>query len=206
MNKVKICGITNIEDALLCAKLKVDFIGFIFYKKSPRFIDPEDAKDICKMLANFSIKKVGVFVDESSSYINSIGEKVNLDYVQLHGEESPNLIEEIKLETIKAFSISSKRNKDFEKYNSKYWLFDTFDKDFKGGTGKSFDWSLISEIADREKIILSGGLNLENIGNAIKESKTSFFDICSGVEKSPGVKDVQKLETIVGLIKSWART
>ena len=126
---------------------------------------------------------------------------MELEYVQLHGNESPSFINKISCKTIKAFSIENVANNSYTSYNVNYFLFDTFDKELHGGTGKTFNWDLLSEIEKREDIILSGGLTLENINRAIKESNTTFFDICSGVEESPGIKDVKKLETIVRLIK-----
>ena len=95
MNKVKICGITNLDDALSCAEIDVDFIGFIFYKKSPRFIDVNEAKTICEYLSNYKIKKVGVFVDEIPYKINQIADYIGLDFVQLHGAETPELVNKI---------------------------------------------------------------------------------------------------------------
>ena len=201
MNKVKICGITNFKDALACAKLKVDLIGFIFYSKSPRYLELEKAKDICNQLENYEIKKVGVFVNETIEKVNQIGDELNLDFIQLHGNEDHNYIEKIKFKTIKAFSVKEQITSQYNSFKSTYWLFDTYDKDLHGGTGKSFDWNLISKINNRKKIILSGGLSIDNIKDAMKESNTSFFDICSGVEKTPGTKDIKKLETIVRLIK-----
>lgn len=203
MNKIKICGITNTNDALECVKLKVDFIGFIFYKKSKRFINLEQAQAIIKSL-NTKINKVGVFVNESTQVINEYVEALGLDYVQLHGEEQPKMIEEIKCKTIKAFSVGSSSLKEVVlEYDSEYWLFDSSDDILKGGTGKSFDWNLITDIDSKNKIILSGGLNENNIVSAIENRNINFFDICSGVESSPGHKDIQKLKSIVNLVKSW---
>jgi phosphoribosylanthranilate isomerase len=202
MNKIKICGITNTNDALECVKLKVDFIGFIFYKKSKRFINLEQAQAIIKSL-NTKINKVGVFVNESTQVINEYVEALGLDYVQLHGEEQPKMIEEIKCKTIKAFSVGSSSLKEVVlEYDSEYWLFDSSDDILKGGTGKSFDWNLITDIDSKNKIILSGGLNENNIVSAIENRNINFFDICSGVESSPGHKDIQKLKSIVNLVKS----
>lgn len=202
MNKIKICGITNTNDALECVKLKVDFIGFIFYKKSKRFINLEQAQTIIKSL-NTEINKVGVFVNETTQVINEYVEALGLDYVQLHGEEQPKMIEEIKCKTIKAFSVGSSSLKEVVlEYDSEYWLFDSSDDNLKGGTGKSFDWNLITDIDSKNKIILSGGLNENNIVSAIENRNINFFDICSGVESSPGHKDIQKLKSIVNLVKS----
>ena len=190
MNKVKICGITNLDDALACAEIDVDFIGFIFYKKSPRFIDVNEAKTICEYLSNYKIKKVGVFVDEIPYKINQIADYIGLDFVQLHGAETPELVNKINVKKIKAFSVKSKGGIKYMDYKVDYWLFDTFDKNLHGGTGRTFDWSLLSDISNRDKII-----------DAIKKTEANFFDICSGVEKSPGIKDIKKLQTIVRLIK-----
>ena len=201
MNKVKICGITNLDDALACAKIEVDFIGFIFYKKSPRFIDVNEAKTICEYLSNYKIKKVGVFVDEIPSKVNQIADYVGLDFVQLHGAETPELVNKINIKKIKAFSVKSKGGIKYLDYKVDYWLFDTFDKNLHGGTGRTFDWSLLSDITNRDKIIISGGLSEDNIIDAVKKTEANFFDICSGVEKSPGKKDIKKLQTIVRLIK-----
>ena len=202
MNKIKICGITNTNDALECVKLKVDFIGFIFYKKSKRFINLEQAQTIIKSL-NTEINKVGVFVNETTQVINEYVKALGLDYVQLHGEEQPKMIEEIKCKTIKAFSVGSSSLKEVVlEYDSEYWLFDSSDDNLKGGTGKSFDWNLITDIDSKNKIILSGGLNENNIVSAIENRNINFFDMCSGVESSPGHKDIQKLKSIVNLVKS----
>ena len=202
MNKIKICGITNTNDALECVKLKVDFILFIFYKKSKRFINLEQAQAIIKSL-NTKINKVGVFVNETTQVINEYVEALGLDYVQLHGEEQPKMLKEIKCKTIKAFSVGSSSLKEIVlEYDSEYWLFDSSDDNLKGGTGKSFDWNLIADIDSKNKIILSGGLNENNIVSAIENRNINFFDICSGVESSPGHKDIQKLKSIVNLVKS----
>ena len=121
----------------------------------------------------------------------------------MHGEEQPKMIEEIKCKTIKAFSVGSSSLKEVVlEYDSEYWLFDSSDDNLKGGTGKSFDWNLITDIDSKNKIILSGGLNENNIVSAIENRNINFFDICSGVESSPGHKDIQKLKSIVNLVKS----
>ena len=152
-------------------------------------------------MSNYKIKKVGVFVDEIASKINQIADYVGLDFVQLHGAETPELVSKINIKKIKAFSVKSKGGIKYLDYKVDYWLFDTFDKNLHGGTGRTFDWSLLSEISNRDKIIISGGLSEDNIIDAVKKTEANFFDICSGVEKSPGRKDIKKLQTIVRLIK-----
>ena len=202
MNRIKICGLTNVEDAVLCSDLGVDLIGLNFYSKSKRFVDLKKAYEIAKKLDS-KILKVGVFVNEDIGTINEYVTNLDLDYVQLHGDESPEVIENIDCKTIKAFSARKLNLQvSISKFNSEYWLFDSSDDKERGGTGKIFDWSTISDIFPKEKMILSGGLNKNNIKKAMQETQINFVDVCSGTESSPGYKDVEKLESIVRLVKS----
>ena len=202
MNKIKICGLTNVEDAVLCSNLGVDFVGLNFYSKSKRFIDLKKADEIVKKL-NSSVLKVGVFVNEDITTINHYVINLGLDYVQLHGDENPESVKNINCKTIKAFSAKNPNlQQSVSRFDTEYWLFDSSDDKERGGTGKIFDWSIVSNIFPKEKIILSGGLNEKNIKKAMKETEINFVDICSGVESFPGHKDVKKLESVVRLVKS----
>ena len=201
MNRIKICGITNIDDALLCCDFEIDFIGLNFYSKSKRFIDLKKAELLINKLDS-RISKVGVFVNEDVAIINNYVKSLGLDYVQLHGEEPPEVIGKIQCKVIKAFS--GKQVNLFEyvsQFNTEYWLFDSSDTEQRGGTGEVFDWDTISDIFPKEKLILSGGLNESNIQEAMQRTKINFVDVCSGVESSPGNKDVKKLESVVRLVK-----
>lgn len=199
--KVKICGITNLLDAKNCETLGVDMIGFIFYKKSPRYINLDSSLKIISKLNN-KIKKVGVFVDEEIEVINDISHILKLNYIQLHGDEDNEYIKKIKTPTIKALNGNDiyldSKIKEFSK--PEFILLDNINNDSKGGSGEKFDWKNIVSLDNKEKLILSGGLNEKNIINAM-ETGIKFFDFCSATEKKPGIKDSKKVKTIVKLIR-----
>tara|TARA_B100000674_G_scaffold372455_1_gene314937 strand:+ start:473 stop:1081 length:609 start_codon:yes stop_codon:yes gene_type:complete len=199
--KVKICGITNLLDAKNCEMLGVDMIGFIFYKKSPRYINLDSSLKIISKLNN-KIKKVGVFVDEDIEVINDMSHILKLNYIQLHGDEDNEYIKKIKTPTIKALNGNDinldSKIKEFSK--PEFILLDNINKDSKGGSGEKFDWKNILNLDNKEKLILSGGLNEKNIINAMKTG-IKFFDFCSATEKKPGIKDSKKVKTIVKLIR-----
>ena len=199
--KVKICGITNLSDAKNCEMLGVDMIGFIFYKKSSRYINLDSSLKIISKLNN-KIKKVGVFVDEDIEVINDMSHILKLNYIQLHGDEDNEYIKKIKTPTIKALNGNDinldSKIKEFSK--PEFILLDNINKDSKGGSGEKFDWKNILNLDNKEKLILSGGLNEKNIINAMKTG-IKFFDFCSATEKKPGIKDSKKVKTIVKLIR-----
>ena len=199
--KVKICGITNLSDAKNCEMLGVDMIGFIFYKKSPRYINLDSSLKIISKLNN-KIKKVGVFVDEDIEVINDMSHILKLNYIQLHGDEDNEYIKKIKTPTIKALNGNDiyldSKIKEFSK--PEFILLDNINNDSKGGSGEKFDWKNIVNLDNKEKLILSGGLNEKNIINAM-ETGIKFFDFCSATEKKPGIKDSKKVKTIVKLIR-----
>ena len=162
MVKVKTCGITNLEDALFCESEGTEALGFIFYKKSKRCIEPDSAKEIIKRLSPFTMK-IGVFVNESADIINETAADLHLNAVQLHGEESPETVNKINYPVIKSFRINN--GFDFsilEKYPGVSFLFDTYSKIEYGGTGKVFNWELIPDEL-KGKIILAGGISINNI-------------------------------------------
>ncbi|MFA8343290.1 MAG: phosphoribosylanthranilate isomerase [Rhodothermaceae bacterium] len=197
--RVKICGITRLEDALICAKLGVDAVGFIFYKKSKRYISPESASEIISKLPAF-IQKVGVFVDEDPKIINQTAEKTGITIAQLHGDEQPETISQINIPVIKAFRVSLFFNYDIlYRYKKTPILLDGYDSEEKGGTGKSFEWKKIpAEL--RSEIILAGGVNETNVEKIAKEINPAAIDISSSVEISPGIKDTNKLIKLMNKI------
>jgi phosphoribosylanthranilate isomerase len=194
MTKVKICGITNLEDALLSAKFGADALGFNFYEKSPRYIAPEKAREITEQLPP-EILKVGVFVNESLEQIAEIAAIAKLDALQLHGEETPEFARELKaktnLEIIKAFRVSPAfKPEDVLNYETDAILLDAYSPKEHGGTGETFDWKIARKIQEIfPKMYLAGGLTHENIGRAIWEVKPFAVDVCSGVECQKGQKD-----------------
>jgi len=190
MARVKICGITNKEDALRAVRLGAWALGFIFYKKSPRHVAPEAAKKIIAALPK-KVISVGVFVDASEQEIRSIIKSCGLKAIQLHGHETPDFCAQFKnVVTIKAIVIKTKLDmKKASLYKTDFLLFDTYKKGFFGGTGKCFDWDVLKNNPKMlKKSILSGGLNPSNIRKAVSSIKAHAFDVSSGVEKRPGKK------------------
>lgn len=186
--RVKICGITRIEDAILCAELGADAIGFIFYKKSKRFIEYDSAKSIIDALP-FFIHKVGVFVDESIDTINHTSKLIGLTAVQLHGNETQSDIEKINLPVIKALRISDESDlNQINNYKNCKILLDAFSNNELGGTGKKFNWNFIPEKI-KKRVILSGGIKVNDLEFIFSQIKPEGIDLSSGVEVSPGIKD-----------------
>lgn len=203
MTKVKICGITNYEDAANAAILGADFIGFNFYKSSPRYIDESEVKTIMEKMPN-SVKKVGVFVNEKLDTVKKMVKDLNLDLIQLHGDETPDYCKQIKKETkkgiIKAFRIKDKSDiEKIKEYNVDYYLFDANKEGLFGGTGKTFNHSLLKNI--KKDFFLSGGLNEENVKEIIKTAKPFAVDTASGVEKNPRKKDPKKMKKFIEAVK-----
>jgi len=196
--KIKICGITNIQDARLSVELGAYALGFNFYKKSPRYISPDKAREICEHLPD-SVLKVGVFVNERSNEILKIAKNAQLDAVQLHGEEVPEFSAELKrtsdLMVIKAFRVSSDfLSKSVLDYKADAILLDAFSKKAHGGTGHTFDWDIAKNVsAIFPKMFLAGGLSPTNIADAIDTVAPYGIDACSSLESTPGIKDEGKL-------------
>lgn len=198
---IKICGITQLQDAIYCANLGVNYLGFIFYKKSKRYISPEKAVTISSQIkAQFSdVNLVGVFVNEEKSRVLEIMEKCQLDLVQLHGEEDENFYANMTDKTIKAFRVEDQINQfqidHINQCKTKFVLLDTYSKNAYGGTGQSFNWKNINAITHKN-LFVAGGINPENYKEALKY-KPDVLDINSGVEISPGIKDHKKVEEIL---------
>lgn len=190
--RIKICGITRLEDAEIAAKYGADAVGFIFYKGSKRYISPSEAKKIVEKLPAF-LTKVGVFVDEDIQSLNDIIRTVKLNAVQLHGHESQVYIDSVLLPVVKAFRVN--RNFDFEQlnnYRNCSFLFDSFEHTEYGGTGKSFDWSLIPHTLTHN-VILAGGIGIDNLTQVYSAIQPAAIDVSSSIEDAPGVKNCNKL-------------
>jgi phosphoribosylanthranilate isomerase len=195
--KVKICGITNLDDALLCAELGADAVGFVFYKGSKRYIEPYLAKDIIERLPPFLIK-VGVFVEEPVEEILRIKVDAMLDRIQLYDRDGdlrhgicPNI-------TLMAYRIRDSHDIERAKGSIAFPLLDAYHDDLYGGTGRRFDWQLLMGFG--RPFILAGGINSENIEDALR-LRPYAIDIASGCERSPGIKDPEKMAKIFEAIK-----
>ncbi len=204
MVKIKICGITNNEDALRAVNLGVDALGFIF-AESPRMITPEKVRPIIHGLPPF-VKTVGVFVNEDLKKIKEIQSECGLDLVQLHGDESPEQCRNLMPYSIKSFRIKDETDiKGIDKYRGtvRAILLDTFQKGLAGGTGKTFDWSLAVKAKETGiPIVLAGGLGPENIKEAIATVKPYAVDVNSGIEEKPGKKDQELMNDLFEKIRS----
>ncbi len=205
--KLKVCGLTQLVQIQKLIFLKVDFLGFIFYEKSPRFVlNHLSLKEISEINPQ---GKVGVFVYVTIEKIAEISEKANLNFIQLHGDEDEEFILRLRqklsenIKIIKVFRVGETFNFQFSIFNSlvDYFLFDTDSKAF-GGTGKTFNWQIINKIEIPKPYFLSGGISSENLKNLkILNQKPLILDINSKFETEPGIKDLEKIKTFKSLLK-----
>ena len=208
--RIKMCGTTNREDALAAVAAGVDALGFIFYENSPRNIDSEEAKRIIDELPPF-VDTVGVFVDRDREEVEEIIRYCRLGYAQLHGQESAKYCERLArfaapCQVIKALRVGKKiKAEDVSSYSEhvKGFLLDTYQKDVIGGTGRCFDWSLIEELHLQKTCILAGGLDVDNVAEALEAVQPYAVDVNSGVEKSPGIKDHDKIYAFVSKVRAF---
>lgn len=203
--KVKICGITNLKDALSSMEFGADALGFVFFKQSPRYIQPHTARDIIENLPPF-ITTVGVFVNEDKQVIDKILELTGIDYIQLHGDESPETCAFWK-KSFKAFRVREFVDLSIlQRYVCKTFLLDTYSRDSYGGTGLIFNWDIAVEAKRFGNVILSGGLTPENIQKAVRHVMPYCVDVSSGVESDKkGIKDTEKLRLFIQRAKSAVR-
>ena len=198
MVKVKICGITSLEDALTAVEAGADALGFVFHPLSPRHIFPEQAAEIIRNLPPF-VQTVGLFVNEELSNINKTADQCGLDVIQLHGEESPHYCESVRRRVIKAFRVKDITTLDsLMQYQVSGYLLDAWSPTAHGGTGQTFNWEIAAEAAKRgHRIVLAGGLTPDNVAEAIKRVKPYAVDVSSGVECSPGRKSADKIRKFI---------
>lgn len=204
MVKIKICGITNMEDGVWVANLGADYLGLIFAKESKRKVNLEKAQEIAKAIPPY-IKKVGLFVNEDPKIVDKILVECQLDLVQFHGQESPDYCSQFKgkIEIIKAFMIKDEESiNQISLYDVDFYLLDTFVEGKYGGTGQAFNWDLAVQAKQFGRpIFLSGGLNPDNVVEAIKKVEPYAVDISSGVESSPRRKNVELMREFITKIR-----
>jgi len=200
--KIKICGLTRPEDVLLLKRLPIDFAGFIFVPDSPRFVEPETAAELIRLLPD-EIQPVGVFLDEKTEVVRETAAFCGLKILQFHGRETPEYCEQFNLPYFKVIRVGGVINDiNPEGYRPRAFLLDTFVKGAAGGTGQTFDWTVAKRVVESGlSVILAGGLTPENISRAVEAVHPWGVDVSSGVEVSPGVKDRGKIMRFIERVK-----
>ncbi len=199
--RIKICGITRLEDAQAALELGVDALGFVFYGKSPRYIKPEKAAAIIRQLPD-SVSAVGLFVNPTQQQIDEVLKHCPLDIIQLHGDESADFCQAQALPVMKAVAVSCADDlQRAASYDCAVLLDAKAPAGVFGGTGKSFDWSLLQGFSHNSPLILAGGLNPENVAEALAVRQWFAVDVSSGVETSPGLKDAGKMRAFVAAVR-----
>jgi len=201
--RVKICGITQLEDALFAAQAGADALGFVFYEKSPRHVSTAQAAGICRALPPFTTR-VGLFVDASAEFVQTVLQTVPLDLLQFHGDETPAYCAQFGKAYLKAVRVTAAT--DLLKYVTDFaaasgLLLDAYVPGVPGGTGEAFDWRLIPANFPKP-VVLSGGLKPENVTDAIKLTRPWAVDVSSGVESAKGIKDQHKVAQFIANAKA----
>jgi phosphoribosylanthranilate isomerase len=203
--EIKICGITNAEDATACAELGAAMIGLNFYPQSPRYVQPKAARQIVEALPA-RVCAVGVFVDANPKEIRSVAELAGIRSVQLHGDTSAETCSELAREfrVIRAFSTDTRfQPESAAAFPDCDVLVDAHHPDLRGGTGQTCDWSSArATVRFTRFLILSGGLNAQNVGRAIAVVVPHAIDVCSGIESAPGVKDHRAIKDFVASVRA----
>ena len=205
MTLVKICGITNLEDALAAVASGADALGFNFYKPSPRYIAPQNARAIVDQLPN-AVLTVGVFVNEELESVRSIATQAGLKALQLHGDESPEYCRQLAADNyvIKTFTVAGSFDPQLAKmYEVQAIMLDTRDNNLRGGTGRVFDWSVAQQLRPLlPKLYLAGGLSPENVAEAVMTVRPYAVDACSSLELKPGIKNHERVSVFIDAVRS----
>ncbi len=195
--RIKICGITRLEDALAASALGVDAVGFVFYEKSPRYIEPARAAAIIRQLPPF-VSAVGLFVNPTQDCIAEVLQSVALGVIQLHGDETPEFCDSQRRRVLKAIHVAEAGDlKRAAAYNCPILLDAKAPAGVYGGAGNTFDWSLLHNFRHDYPVSLAGGLHVGNVAEAMAVHPWFALDVSSGVEQSPGIKDIEKMRAFV---------
>lgn len=204
MIRVKICGITSAEDAMMAVEEGADALGFVFCGSSSRNIVPEQASAIIKQLPPF-VQSVGLFVNEEAATVNIIADRCGLDLVQLHGEEPPDYCAAVTRRIIKAFRVKDASSlAGMPDYSVAACLLDAWSPAAHGGTGTTFNWDIAAGAAVSNRIILAGGLTPDNVAAAVATVRPYAVDVSSGVETAPGKKDVALVRAFISAARHAA--
>ena len=205
--ELKVCGITELEDARYLAGAGADYLGFIQHDESPRYAPPSLASDIIEWVHGPS--PVGVFVNDGAATVNETVEAAGFEYAQLHGQEPPHVVERVDCPVIKAIHVRHDASPNqlrslFERYEEEveYFLLDTHDSSVWGGTGESFNWRLARELAQDYPIFLAGGIDAENVGRALRTMRPFALDLSSSLETAPGQKSFEKIDAFMDAFRA----
>lgn len=202
MTKIKICGIKTVKDALAAMEAGADLIGFNFYPKSPRYIDVGTCRNIMSVMRKQGhVTYVGVFVNASVEEVYATIETCGLSLAQLHGDETPEMLNALNGRAFKAFRGIPSDITGYERNDAPALLVDAAVKGVYGGSGVTADWSAAAELAKKYPLLLAGGLNPENVVDAVRQVKPWGVDVASGVESAPGEKDAAKMSAFVKAVK-----
>ena len=206
MTKIKICGIKTVKDALAAIDAGADMLGFNFYPKSPRYIDVGTCRDIMSVMRKYGhITYVGVFVNATVAEVHATIETCGLSLAQLHGDETPEMMQSLNGKAFKAFRGVPERINGFARYDAPALLVDASVKGVYGGTGITADWSAAAEFAKRYPLLLAGGLTPENVADAVRLVRPWGVDAASGVEASTGQKDPSKMRAFVQAVRKESK-
>lgn len=196
---LKICGITRLEDARFAAGAMADYLGFVFYPGSPRHVTARTAAEIIGWIEG--PEKVGVFVNQPAEEVNGIIERTGIDFVQLHGDETPEYARQIRKPVIKAFRVKESDDLDTLLKKTEPWkgvatffMFDAWHDNKYGGTGQAWDWSRLSALSKVTPFFLAGGISAHNVEDAVSGASPYAVDLSSSIESAPGVKDFEKMQ------------
>jgi phosphoribosylanthranilate isomerase len=201
--RIKICGITNVKDAVAAVEAGADALGFIFYDQSPRWIQPGDAAKIIRELPPL-VAKVGVFVNPPEETVRQTIRESGIDTLQFHGDESPEFCRRFALKVIKAFRVRDEQSlHQMPEYKQEAWLLDTYVAGKLGGSGEQFNWELACQAVKlSQQVILAGGLTPQNVALAVRQVRPFAVDVSSGVEVAPGQKDHRKIQEFITIVRS----
>ena len=203
MVRVKICGITSVEDALTAIAAGADALGFVFHEPSPRHVFPEQAAAIIRALPPF-VQAVGLFVNADIDGVNDVADLCRLDLVQLHGDEAPEYCDRVERRVVKAFRVQDISSLEpMKRYRVAGYLLDAYSPTVYGGTGLTFNWEVARVATQYGTVILAGGLTPENVGQAVQAAVPYAVDVSSGVEAEPGKKDPDKVRQFIRAAKGW---
>lgn len=195
-SRLKICGITNLDDALITLEIGAHWLGFNFYPESPRYVDPATAATIIEEIKEL-VHCVGILVRPTLKEVQETIKKTDVDRIQIYQPQDFDDLSQLDVPAVICYQVNPNQSKEYAFMGADMILLDSYSKSLAGGTGKTFNWSLIPDSIPREKLILAGGITVENIGEALRTVNPSVIDVASGSEKGPGVKDYKKIKELM---------